>query len=134
MILAIDRRSPVPVNQQIADGIAARILMGHFRPGDVLPSVRDLAVQLGTNPRTVRQAYGRLADLGLVASSSEGEDWSITGATPPPDLPQDILVRLVDRVLTTAHDLGVPAEAVEAIFRSAKSRHDLQGDRHERQA
>ena len=55
-----------PVYQRLRDGIAASILDGEFRDGDMLPSVRALAVEQGANPLTVAKAYQTFQDDGLV--------------------------------------------------------------------
>jgi DNA-binding LacI/PurR family transcriptional regulator len=65
-MLQVDPRPGVGIAVQISNGIALLIADGRFRAGDRLPSVRELAAQLGVNVNTVRAAYARLADDGLV--------------------------------------------------------------------
>lgn len=55
-----------PIFRQIVDGIGLRIASGELRPGDRLPSVRALAMQLTINPNTVAKAYAELTSKGLV--------------------------------------------------------------------
>lgn len=55
-----------PVYLRLREIIAASILDGEFRDGDLLPSVRALAVQQGANPLTVAKAYQCFQDDGLV--------------------------------------------------------------------
>jgi GntR family transcriptional regulator len=55
-----------PVYQRLRDIIAAGILDGEFRDGDMLPSVRALAAEQGANPLTVAKAYQSFQDEGLV--------------------------------------------------------------------
>jgi len=62
----IDPRSPTPLYAQIAARIRLAIAAGELRPGDGLPSVRQLAGQLRINPATVVQAYRDLATDGFV--------------------------------------------------------------------
>lgn len=63
-ILRIDLNHPVPVFRQIADGLRALLVNGAFKPGDRLPTVRQLAVDLAVHHNTVAQAYRLLADEG----------------------------------------------------------------------
>ena len=56
-----------PVYQRLRDVIAAGILDGDYREGDMLPSVRALAAEHGANPLTVAKAYQSFQDEGLVA-------------------------------------------------------------------
>jgi len=62
--LRIDLDSTVPAYRQIADAIRARLVAGHFQPGDQLPTVRQLAVDLGVHHNTVAEAYRTLAEEG----------------------------------------------------------------------
>lgn len=52
--------------QQLADELAGSIRTGVLRPGDRLPSVRDLRRQRGVSPSTIFQAYAQLESQGLV--------------------------------------------------------------------
>lgn len=54
-----------PIWKQIEEGMRRMISLGSLRPGDAVPSVRDLARDLRVNPNTVARAYQRLTDLGV---------------------------------------------------------------------
>ena len=62
----IDARSPTPLYAQIAGRIRVAVASGELRPGEALPSVRQLASQLRVNPATVVQAYRDLETEGFV--------------------------------------------------------------------
>ena len=62
----IDPRSPVPLYEQIAARIRFAIAAGEYRPGEALPSVRQLSSTLRVNPSTVVQAYRDLERDGFV--------------------------------------------------------------------
>ena len=62
----LDPRSDIGIAAQIRTRIAFLIADGELAPGDRLPSVRDLARQLGVNINTVRSAYAKLDADGLV--------------------------------------------------------------------
>jgi DNA-binding LacI/PurR family transcriptional regulator len=64
--LRLDPSSALGIAAQIRAQIAIRVADGELEPGALLPSVRALADQLGTNVNTVRSAYGRLQADGLV--------------------------------------------------------------------
>ncbi len=55
-MINIDSRSSKPIYEQIIDGIKENIVRGILKTGDKLPSVRELAVMLTTNPNTVSKA------------------------------------------------------------------------------
>jgi GntR family transcriptional regulator len=62
----LDLKSGVPFHRQIVDQIRYGIASGRLLPGEQLPTVRDLAVQLQINPNTVRKAYSDLELLGTL--------------------------------------------------------------------
>ena len=64
--LQIDPKSGVPFYRQIIDQVKAAIVTGSIEPGDRLPTVRQLAVNLSVNPNTVSRAYTELELTGLV--------------------------------------------------------------------
>ena len=59
-ILAIDPRDATPIYAQIEHGLRAAIATGRLRPGDQLPTVRELAVELRVNANTVARVYAEL--------------------------------------------------------------------------
>ena len=66
MTLTIDLASPTPVYRQIIDGLRVLLVNRRLAPGDSLPPVRRLALDLGVHFNTVAQAYRALADEGWI--------------------------------------------------------------------
>lgn len=64
----LDPRSRAPLYQQLEEKILQLILAGALRPGEILPSVRVMARELGINPNTVAKAYQDLEKSGLIHS------------------------------------------------------------------
>jgi GntR family transcriptional regulator len=62
----IDLKSGVPFYRQIIDQVKAAMATETIGPGDRLPTVRQLAVDLSINPNTVSRAYTELELTGLV--------------------------------------------------------------------
>jgi GntR family transcriptional regulator len=55
-----------PVYLRLRDLVAAAIIEGRYREGEMLPSVRALAAEQGANPLTVAKAYQQFQADGLV--------------------------------------------------------------------
>jgi GntR family transcriptional regulator len=66
MFLRIEKGSAVPISRQIADQIGTLCASGGLRPGERLPSVRELARDLAVNQNTVLRVYERLTGEGLL--------------------------------------------------------------------
>lgn len=80
--LAIEEPSP----HGIAGAISRLITTGDLAPGDRLPTVRDLAKDLGISPATVSHAWGTLAAAGLI--TSRGRSGSFVRSAPREWLPR----------------------------------------------
>lgn len=63
----INNSSPSPIWQQIEEGMRRMVALGALNPGDLVPSVRDLARNLKVNPNTVARAYQRLTEHGVLS-------------------------------------------------------------------
>jgi GntR family transcriptional regulator len=66
MLLSVDDRDPRPLYRQLAGELRQQILDGRLKPGEALPSVRDVAAALEINLHTVRRAYQELRDAGMI--------------------------------------------------------------------
>ena len=66
MLSSIDIHSSVAVYVQIENHVQFAIASGRLRPGDQLPSVRELSERLGVNPNTVAKSYRDLEVMGLL--------------------------------------------------------------------
>ena len=67
MVIRIDQSDEALIYLQIRNQIIEGIARGELSPGDSLPSVRQLAADLGINLHTVNKAYAVLRDEGYVA-------------------------------------------------------------------
>ena len=81
-MIALDYRDKRPLNEQVAEKIMNLIAQGGLSPGEKLPSVRNLAVDLSINPNTVQRAYAALEEKGYITTVtgrgnfvSEEESW-----------------------------------------------------------
>lgn len=66
--IALDHRSGVPIYVQIVEQVRQRVSTGELRPGDQLPTVRQMATELRVNFNTVARAYRLLDEAGLIST------------------------------------------------------------------
>jgi DNA-binding transcriptional regulator YhcF (GntR family) len=64
--LRLEKHSPLPAYAQIEEQIKLALLLGHLRPGDTLPSIRDVEEQVGVSRNIVRKAYLELQRSGIL--------------------------------------------------------------------
>jgi GntR family transcriptional regulator len=67
-IVSIDSRDATPIYAQLERGLRAAIATSRLRPGDQLPTVRQLAVELQINANTVARVYSELERAGVIAT------------------------------------------------------------------
>ena len=105
---SLDPSNGVPIYRQIIQQIEYAILSGRMRPGDRLPTIRSLAVELKTNPNTIAKAYSELEIRGIVATQV-GSGTYISDRKPVVE--DDSLNRKIQEVLgrfsQEMRDLGV---------------------------
>lgn len=65
-LFSIVSGSTAPIYRQLVDQVRRLVAGGQLAPGDALPSVRDVALQLAVNPMTVSKAYGLLELEGVL--------------------------------------------------------------------
>ncbi len=97
MDISIDQKSGVPLYRQIIESVKFGIARGVLAPGDKLPTVRQLAVDLEVNPNTVIRAY-REMELGGILDTQQGSGTFVTDDRPEIDALERR--RMLDQILT----------------------------------
>lgn len=69
-MIAVDLSSRVPIYRQVVERVTELVLLGVWPEGTQLPSVRSLALELGTNPNTIQKAYQELESRGVIRSAA----------------------------------------------------------------
>lgn len=67
-MLTLNYRDSQPIYGQIKDGLRRMIVSGVLEPGEKLPSVRAMAMDLAINPNTIHRAYSELEAEGFITS------------------------------------------------------------------
>ncbi len=114
--LTLDRSLPVPLGLQLRGLVEYGIACGEFRPGDRLPSVRDLAEEVGVAPMTVSQVYRDLKAAGLIegrAGSGTFVARRTAGDGPGERLPA--FHRRVDALIDEGFALGLRGGDIAAL-------------------
>src|SRR5262245_32269042 len=102
--------------QQVAESVRQDILSGRFRPGDQLPSERDLRDRFKVSQQTVRAAFDQLRSEGLVVSY-QGRGVFVREQTVPRRLSTDITTSL--GWYTTLHRQGLRPSGQTTVHQAA---------------
>lgn len=117
--IRIDLESTTPAYRQIADSIRTLLVNGALSPGDLLPPVRQLAVDLAVHFNTVAEAYRTLADEGWLDLKRRRGAQVIARKTPseaPPEAEVKFFQRLRELVAATQAE-GLPRETIARHLR-----------------
>jgi len=113
--LNLDFSTSIPIYLQIISEFKRQIATGTLKPGDKLPSQRDLALALKVNANTVQRAYREMEILGLV-ETLRGQG---TFVCQDPHLVEEtrveMLTTLVDEFVQAMNALGYEGEAIVAV-------------------
>ena len=117
-IIIIDERSKEPIYRQIIEQIRRLVAQGDLAPGDELPSLRQLAIDLNVHLNTVALAYRELERQGVVRlrQGSRATIQTVDRASLAPD-PQarEQLRAQLERVRTEAVLAGIPLAEVRRL-------------------
>jgi len=120
----LDAASGVPFYRQIIDLILGGIATGALTPGEQLPTVRALAVDLQVNLNTVAKAYKELEIRGVLATQ-QGSGTFVSQVEVRRDEVERRrqVVQLADELLARAAAMGVPlAELLAELVERAEAR------------
>lgn len=112
--IQLDFRSGTPIYTQIVEQVKQQVVSGELKPGDQLPTVRALALELRVNFNTVARAYRLLDEAGII-STQQGRGTYILEAPPPEQtdkLRQQALEALTRDYLNEAFHLGCSRDEI----------------------
>ena len=95
--VSLDLASGVPVYRQIIDQVTTGMATGSLKPGDQLPTVRQLAVDLAINPNTVVRAYRELEIRGILETQQGTGTFISTRKIKPDEAERE---RRLDQIIT----------------------------------
>jgi GntR family transcriptional regulator len=102
----IDKHSSIPVAAQIQEQIKLAVMMGVFRNGDTLPSIRDIEKQTGINRSQIHKAYLALRKSGLLVLI-RGKGTTVVTATDSPRAVDDNCRKLSKKIFTRVRQMGI---------------------------
>jgi GntR family transcriptional regulator len=119
-VVSIDPRDATPIYAQLERGLRAAVAMSRLRPGDQLPTVRQLAVELKVNANTVARVYAELERSGVIETRrGVGSFIAASPERAQPPVERDRQLRaFMTRVLADAAAAGFTAEDLVAELAS----------------
>ncbi len=106
----IDKNSSTPVANQIQEQIKLAVMMGVFRNGDTLPSIRDIEKQTGINRSQIHKAYLALRRSGLLVLT-RGKGTIVATATDTPRSIDENCSKFSKKIISRVRQMGISPTA-----------------------
>ena len=122
--LRVQPNSPAPIFEQIVQQIRRAVAVGRARPGDQIPTVRELASELLVNPNTIARAYQMMEQAGaLVTRRGAGTFIAEPNCALSREERARIFTERIDACLTEAVHLQFDSASVRDRFERAMKRY-----------
>ncbi len=129
MDISINLADGVPIYRQIVNQVKYLAASGLIKPGEELPPIRTLALQLKVTPNTIVKAYHELEISGVV-QKRQGSGTFISDARPQLALRQRrrVIEQRIDALLAEAHQLNFTTDDILRMVRERKAAMDESGE------
>jgi GntR family transcriptional regulator len=128
MFLKVDHSSGVPIYRQVMEQIKYSMAKGVLKPGDRLPAIRQLSLELKVNPNTIAKAYSEL-EHGQVIETRRGMGTYVSEKKieMSEEGKMEIITQLAERLAVEAVQLDISEEELQKIVRKAMGRFNQAG-------
>ena len=106
-----------PIYLQLVDIIKTQIVAGIYKPGDKLPSVRDLAMEASVNPNTMQKALTELERSGLVYTQRTSGRFITEDTTKMTDIKEQLAKEQIQLFLKNMEQLGFTKEEIKRLLK-----------------
>jgi GntR family transcriptional regulator len=123
-IITVDPRSGVPIYLQLTEQVKRMVALGSLAPGEQLPTVKALALQLTVNPNTVARAYRDL-ERERVIETSPGRGSFVRSDGTVADAKRavsEVALAALSEAVREARSLGLERAELTALFAAALER------------
>lgn len=117
-MIVLDLKSNKPIYEQIVEQVKFHVLKGHLKPGDAIPSVRKLALDISITPGTVAKAYQELERQHII-ETIRGKGTFIAGTIEmkPDDNRMEESKKMMRSAVLEMKVMGLSEEQVTEIVR-----------------
>src|SRR5262245_59019050 len=125
MDITINLTDGVPIYRQIVNQVKYLVASGLLQPGEELPPIRTLALQLKVTPNTIVKAYGELEMSGVI-QKRHGSGTRVSEMRPQLALRdrRRVIEQRIDALLAEAHQLNFTADEILRMVRERRAAMD----------
>jgi GntR family transcriptional regulator len=108
----LDYQSRTSIYEQIINEIERYVALGIYKPLQQLPSVRELASNLGINPNTVKKAYSELENKGVIQTFSTKGNFISDNVEKIKDSNIESKINEIKRIINELEKLGITKDEI----------------------
>ena len=126
MDIAINLADGVPIYRQIVNQVKYLVASGLLQPGEELPPIRTLALQLKVTPNTIVKAYGELETAGVI-HKRQGSGTFVSEGRPQQVALRErrrVIEQRIDGLLAEAHQLNFTPDDILRMVRERSAEMD----------
>ena len=107
-----------PIYVQLIEQIGIKIVNGSYAPGEKLPSVRDMAADVGANPNTVQRAFSELERSGIISTQRTNGRFITEDKEMIAKMREDLAKEKIEEFIKAMKDFGYNAEEIARVVAS----------------
>ena len=116
--------SSKPIYMQIVDRIIIDILQGKQKQNEKLPSVRQMAVEMGVNPNTIQRAYGELERMNVVETRRGQGTFVLNNTDLLDELRYSMQKEVMEHFVIKMKEIGITEEQLVAQLQTYLNKED----------
>ncbi|UOE92522.1 GntR family transcriptional regulator [Alkalihalobacillus sp. LMS39] len=106
--------SSMPIYSQLAERINRQIIRGELKPGDKLPSVREMGTQSNVNPNTVQRTYRELEGMKIVETKRGQGTFVTENQEILAEIREELKKAEISSFVKGMHEMGYSNEEIQA--------------------
>ena len=124
-MLLVNPRSKQPLYEQLVEQLRRQLFLGVVEAGQAMPSVRQLATELGINPNTIQKAYRRMELEGMIVSVPGKGSFISDNLADMLRRQRDEQLEKTRQQLATCREMGLSKEMIEKLIEEVYKEEDI---------
>lgn len=115
----------IPIYKQLTEKIKLEIVLGNFKPGDKLPSVRELSAMIRVNPNTIQRSLSELEQVGLVYTKRTSGKFVTENQSIIHHCKSELALKKIDNFIQDMKQLGLEEKEVITLLKERKKHNEI---------
>ena len=114
-----------PIYKQLVDKLKLEIVLGHFKSGDKLPSVRELSTMICVNPNTIQRSLAELEDEHLIYTKRTSGKFVTEDVDIIHQVKQEVAKDKIDTFVSDMEILGFNTADIVKLLKERKNKNEI---------